>query len=306
LVLVVRITKCDLVGDKKMVEKPPEVGGPMVPRIPLYLARIRADALLTLRGPRSGTVEFYSWVWASGSHGGPRLFHPSVGSGHVVFLRHEGPYLRTVGDYPSYDLELSSRWLPGMVASWASAENSGSDVFESLVAARLRAEFNSLAVQDLRQSAGGTGPVERDYFVRGLPDLVRLVGPLFVAVQLDDICQHSANPAGRAAACLVAYEYFPGRCDALEITHGVLEGLGVGGRPPRAAACPELDRQRISELRAGQPGDYLGSTSARLSRREVLRLYASAMDAEVHAAACGIAASEGTRDLPECVGVQVR
>ena len=101
VILLVRITGLKLTGDVRNVEKPPEVGGPMVPAIPLHLARITADVLLTLRGPVRATVELYSWVWASGSHGGPRLFHPNPGAIRVLFLRDEGGYLHTVGDYPS-------------------------------------------------------------------------------------------------------------------------------------------------------------------------------------------------------------
>src|ERR1700730_7990788 len=83
VILLVKITAVKLPGDMRTVAKPPEVGGPMTPTIPLYLARIRADVLLKLRGSVGRTVEFYSWVWASGSHGGPRLFHPTPGSSHV-------------------------------------------------------------------------------------------------------------------------------------------------------------------------------------------------------------------------------
>jgi len=47
-------------------------------------------------------VTFYTWIWNSGMHGGPRLFHPNPGSVHVMFLRRESGYLHTVGDYPNY------------------------------------------------------------------------------------------------------------------------------------------------------------------------------------------------------------
>jgi hypothetical protein len=57
-----------LISRARTVAKPPEVAGPMTPTIPLFLARIQADVLLTLRGSASNRVEFYSWVWASGKH----------------------------------------------------------------------------------------------------------------------------------------------------------------------------------------------------------------------------------------------
>lgn len=69
-------------NEPRQVDKPPGIGGPMVPRIPLYLARMSARVLLTLRGTGTTRVQFYSWVWASGKHGGPRLFH-------VLFLRND-------------------------------------------------------------------------------------------------------------------------------------------------------------------------------------------------------------------------
>jgi hypothetical protein len=93
-------------NEPREVDKPPGIGGPVVPRIPLYLARMSAKVMLTLRGTETHRVQFYSCVWASGKHGGPRLFHVSPGSVHVLFLRNDSGYLHTVGDYPSYDLEL--------------------------------------------------------------------------------------------------------------------------------------------------------------------------------------------------------
>src|SRR5262245_60669434 len=45
LVVVARISDSSLTGNGRCVEKAPEVGGPMCPRIPLHLARITADIL---------------------------------------------------------------------------------------------------------------------------------------------------------------------------------------------------------------------------------------------------------------------
>src|SRR6266481_3830980 len=70
VIVLVKIAKVNLPGDERVVVKPPEVGGPMQRTIPLYLARIHADVLLTLRGQAGRSIEFYTWLWASGMHGG--------------------------------------------------------------------------------------------------------------------------------------------------------------------------------------------------------------------------------------------
>ena len=172
---------------------------------------------LKLRGSVGRTVEFYSWVWASGSHGGPRLFHPTPGSSHVIFLRQDGGYLHTVGDYPSYDLELRSRWLPALLSAWNSGEATGTDPLERLVALRFRAEFEGLSESQLREDFGDRGPIVNHYWATDLGDLVRIVGPFFVVAQLDDLCRHSTNPSARFAVCFVTGEYFPGRCEAYQL-----------------------------------------------------------------------------------------
>ena len=199
-ILLVKISAAKLTGDTRTVAKPAEVGGPMTPTSPLYLARIRADILLKLQGSVGRSIEFYSWVWASGKHGGPRLFSPTPGSSHVIFLRLHSGYLHTVGDYPSYDVEISSRWLAPLLSFWDSGDDSYANPLERLVALRLRAEFDSLTNSHLHEEIGDQGPATRTYDLPGLPDLVRLVGPLFVATHLDDICLHSRNPSGRRAS----------------------------------------------------------------------------------------------------------
>src|SRR5437868_6928445 len=65
-IAVVEVTDAELTGDMRMVNKPPEVGGPMIPAIPLHLARIRANVLVPIRGALPAQLEFYSWIWASG------------------------------------------------------------------------------------------------------------------------------------------------------------------------------------------------------------------------------------------------
>jgi hypothetical protein len=304
VILLVKITTVKLPGDMRTVAKPPDVGGPMTPTIPLYLARIRADVLLKLRGSVDSSVEFYSWVWASGTHGGPRLFHPTPGSTHVIFLRHDGGYLHTVGDYPSCDLEIPSRWLAPFLSAWDSRHETSADPLERLVALRFRAEFDGLSNSQLRESVGGVGPVPRDYYVRDLPDLVRLVGPLFVATQLDDICRHSTNPAGRLAACFVTGQEFPGRCEAYALARdSMVQGIR-GDLVARAlSSCEAQSRGLISDIRSGIPPrrGFYGWNLTPQHRRETMRVYASAMDPKVHLAACEVAAATTeARDIPEC------
>lgn len=177
MILLVKISALSMTGDRRCVAKPPQVGGPMCPTIPLHLARIRADVLLTLRGPVQDQVEFYSWVWASGSHGGPRLFSPTPGRFRVIFLRNEGGYLHTVGDYPSYDLELPSSWVPALLSDWNSAYETGLDPVERLVAVRFRAEFEALSVSKLREDFDSNGQQVNHYWATDLHDLVRLEAP---------------------------------------------------------------------------------------------------------------------------------
>ena len=50
VILVVNIVTTEL-GEERIVAKSASVGGPMIPAIPLRMARIRARVLLTLRGP---------------------------------------------------------------------------------------------------------------------------------------------------------------------------------------------------------------------------------------------------------------
>jgi len=304
VILLVKITAVKLPGDMRTIAKPPEVGGPMTPTVALYLARIRADVLLKLRGSVGNSVEFYSWVWASGKHGGPRLFHATPGSSHVIFLRQDGGYLHTVGDYPAYDLEISSRWLARLLSAWDSRYDIGADPLERLVALWFRAEFGGLSNSQLRESVSGEGPVQRGYYVRDFPDLVRLVGPLFVATQLDDICRHSTSPSGRFAACFVTGLEFPGRCEAYDIAREArVEGIGDGLVASAFRSCEAQSRGLVSAIRSGAlpSRGFYGWSLTPEHRREAMRVYASAMDLPVHLAACEVAATMAeARDIPEC------
>ena len=67
MVVIAEIEETKLISSKpRDVEKPPGIGGPMAPRIPLHLAKMSARVLLTMRGGHTKRIEFYSWVWASG------------------------------------------------------------------------------------------------------------------------------------------------------------------------------------------------------------------------------------------------
>lgn len=302
VVLVVKITDAQLISGERTVPKPPEVAGPRTPTIPLFLARIQADVLLTLRGSASNRVEFYRWVWASGMHGGPRLFHSNPGSNHVIFLRPEGHYLHTVGDYPSYDLELSSEWISSLRVLWNSQQKSGADPIERLIALRLRAEFDGLSDSQLQKALDGAPP--HDYYLRGLGDLVRLIGPLFVANQLDDVCRYSAKPSMRIAACLVTAEYFPGRCQAYGIASKAMAEDAGSSVAKRLVGCETEADGLISDIRSDSSPccRFYGWSVASEHRRETMRVYASAMDERVHVAACEVAARTAeTHDIPECL-----
>lgn len=304
LILLVEVTAVKLSGDVRAVDKPPGIGGPTTSTISLRLARIRAKVLLAVRGPARSNVEFYSWVWASGQHGGPRLFHPAPGSHHVIFLRQDGGYLHTVGDYPAYDLELQSRWLPALISAWNSGRDGGADLLERLVSLRLRAEFEGLPASDLRATFTGNSRIPRDYYMRDLTDLVRLDGPFFVATQLDDICRNSKNQFGRIASCDVTAREFPGRCQAYRLMREAdSEGI-TGSFVTRVLdGCEAEERDQIRRLRSNDlpMRGFYGWSLTPEHRRGAMRLYASAMDLEFHVAACEVAASmPEARDIPEC------
>lgn len=304
VILLVRIAELNMTGDVRIVDKSPEAGGPSTPTIPLHLARINAYVLLTVRGPVQTRVQFYSWIWASGSHGGPRLFHPDPGAIRVVFLREESGYLHTVGDYPSYDLELSPKWLPALLTAWNSEQQNSADPLERLIALRLRAELEGLSETQLREDLGDDGLRVNHHWVRDMVDLVPLAGPLFVATQLDDICQHSKNLSARFAACFVTAQYFPGRCEALQLARkAAADGFGADYLVKRFESCQARSRDLIYDFRSKTipPWGFYGSNLAPQHRRETLRVYATAMDPVIQRRACEVAAlTPGAGDIPEC------
>jgi len=304
IILVVKLTGVSWVGSRRDVEKPAAVGGPVSPTIPLQLARIRADVLLTVRGSVSPKIDFYSWVFAGGKHGGPRLFHPGPDTHHVIFLRQEGQYLHTVGDYPSYDLEIFSRSIPAMLSAWNSGRKAGADPVDRVVDHVLRSQFETLSADELREALGGGGLVQRGYYMRGLQDLVRLAGPLFVVTQLDDVCHHSTSPSGRIAACFVTGEEFAGRCQAFDLASQIpVAGIDHRHARKRHSSCLAYNASWVGELesRILRARSFFGWSMAPEHRLKTIRVYASAMDTEVRQAACRIAAqTPETRDMPEC------
>jgi hypothetical protein len=292
LIILGEVVNAKLISEARDVEKPKEVGGPMTPTIPLHLAQISAKVLLTLRGTERSSVQFYSWVFASGKHGGPRLFHVSPGSSHILFLREDGGYLHTVGDYPAYDLEVPSQWLPAFISQWNAGQDNGSDLLERLATTRLRTELEEMTSN------------RRDYWSYNTFDLIGLTSPFFIANKLDAFCHQFRNPFGRYAACEWTAREFPGRCGAYRLAREV-DSKGVEAGP---------FAQELENCEASGSIQYLRSTnwpppfweddwrSTPERHRLTMRLYASAMDPEFHNAACQAAATmPEASDIPECV-----
>ena len=187
LVMLAEIQAVEVFEKPREVEKPPEVGGPMITVIPLHLARISAKPLLTVDGTANESVEFYSWVWASGKHGGPRLFNPAPGSVHVLFLMRDSGYLHTVGDYPAYDIEVRLQFVKKFIANWEAGFLRGADLLERIAGVRLKAELESL---DESEAPG--------YWLN-TPELVTLTTREFVITQLSNLCASLTNQIGRAS-----------------------------------------------------------------------------------------------------------
>ena len=164
------------------VEKPPEIGGPMTPRIPLVLAKISANVVLELRGSVPAHFEFYSWLWAGGSHGGPRLFNPQQKSLHVLFLRNDSGHLHTVADYPNSDVEIRQPFL----ANWRNS-NSDLPLFERLASSLLRADLETLD--------------DADQWYLEDRELAGLTSNSYIGNQVKALCQNLPNPIGREKAC---------------------------------------------------------------------------------------------------------
>ena len=191
LVVLAEIQAVEVLEKPRDVEKPPEVGGPMIPFIPLHLARILAKPLLTLNGTANEPLEFYSWVWASGKHGGPRLFNPDPTSVHILFLIRDFGYLHTVGDYPAYDIELRLQVVKKFIANWKAGILRGADLLERIAAVLLKTELEAVKETEAEGTNYWLNPWE----------LMTLTSREFIATQLDNFCTSLTNPGGRAKAC---------------------------------------------------------------------------------------------------------
>jgi hypothetical protein len=182
VVVLAEIQAVEVFERPREVEKPAEVGGPMIPVIPLHLARIWAKPLLTVAGNANEPVEFYSWVWASGKHGGPRLFNPTPGSVHVLFLMRDSGYLHTVGDYPSSDIEVRLGFVKNFIASWEAGFLREADLLERIAGVLLKAELESL------------NESEAPGYWLNTPEIATLTTREFVTTQLSNFCASLTNP----------------------------------------------------------------------------------------------------------------
>jgi hypothetical protein len=292
VIVIAEVLDYKLVSASREVEDP---GGAFnsLRRIPLRLSRISANAVLTLRGNVRGPFHFYSWVWASGHHGGERLFRPYAGYWHVLFLRDEDGYLHTVGDYPSYDLEIPRDLLSATLAGFESVSESGSDVFERIASVCVRAELES------------ANAIHRDFQPSAIADLAGLTSERYLAYLLDSFCRDLRNPFGRFAACMATAQEFSGRCEAYRLAR---QADSAGVEAPLVtqalARCEAQESGTIAWLQANNWPDPAVSDGWQPSserHRLAMRLFASAMDPDFRTAACAAAATmPEAHDLPEC------
>jgi hypothetical protein len=292
IIVLAEIEDTKLISGARMVEKPPDTAGPQAPAIPLHLARIVAKSLLTLRGEDLQRFTFYAWIWASGTHGGPRLFHPTPGRDRILFLRREDGYLHTVGDYPSYDLEIPLTWTSSLIAGWNAS--SQTDTFERLAAVRLRTELNQKTA------------IQHNYWSQDMWDLMGLTSPFFIASQMDEDCRRLENRFGRFSACEAEAREFAGRCEAFQrAADADTEGLEDRSIAAQLSRCEQSGPDKIEWLRSKRwplPGFDHGRDPTPARHRLAMRLYASATDPALHKAACEAAATmPEARDMPECV-----
>lgn len=261
----------------------------MSPTIPVMLMRVSARVVLGLRGNEQGEIEFYTWRFAGPMHDGPRLFDVWSGSYHILFLRREGGYLHTVGDYPSYDVEISrdarhaKQVLPTIISGLTPNSLNASDLFERIATAQLKAEFET--VDCFCELLGGF-----ETFT-----LAGLSSPFYVATVLDSFCREFPNPFGLFAACWATATEYVGRCDAFRLAH---EADSTGARAADLAEqrgyCEADEASFLDKLRAREWPltwlDYGWRETAERWRMDT-RVYASAMDPKFRAEACNIAAT---------------
>jgi hypothetical protein len=283
LIVVARITSIKLMDFAPAVKKPHELGGPKGPTIPLYLVRISASVLSTLRGAAGERVEFYSWVSESN---GPRNFNPFLNTTHVLFLREDKGFLRTVGDYPAYDLPVS----PNFLAEWRSQAANGLDFFERITVAQIAADLNDPA------------PYGRiawnDKF-----ELAELTSPFLVATTLDSYCRSFPNVSAQIRACIESAGLYPGRCENYSRARALGYKIDIPQQTDQIRRCPAQMAAWLDHIRQDHWPLYqtFGWTETPERHRLAMRLYASAPDAEFRRAACEAAAGmPESRDIPEC------
>ncbi len=292
LIVIAKVLGSKLVSGPREVEDPGNSSNP--PRkIPLHLAWISADAPLALRGDVRGPMQFYSWVWASGMHGGERLFQPYPDYCHILFLREEAGYLHTVGDYPAYDFEFSCSRLPALLSGLQSSSDDGADLFERLVTVFLKTELET------------ADAIYQSYSPSAVLDLMGLTSEFYVASRLDSFCRYLPNRFGRFAACVATANQFSGRCEAYRLAREAdSAGVEADFVSQSLARCEAQEQGTIAWLRANHwpdPAVPLGWSATPQRHRLAMRLFASAMDPDFRTAACSAAAlMSEARDIPEC------
>lgn len=291
VIVIAEVLDYKLITGPRKVSEPGDAFNPPL-SIPLHLARISANAVLGLRGNLRGPIQFYSWVWASGQHGGERLFRPLPGYWHVLFLREENRYLHTVGDYPAYDLPIRRDLVPATLAALQAGPENGSDVIERIVSVFLRTEL---------EAAKGI------YFsyTPNTADAEGLTNRFYVAGLLESFCRDLANPFGRFAACMALADEFSGRCEAYRLARQA-NSAGVEAEAVNAAfaRCEARKEAAIAFYRSNgwlDPTVSEGWAPTAERHRLAMRLFASAMDPDFRAAACTAAATmPEANDIPEC------
>lgn len=97
---------------------------------------------------------------------------------------------------------------------------------------------------------------------------------------------------------------FPGRCEAYNFAReAMVEGIGSGFVARAFGSCAAQSRGLISDIRSNATPrrSFWGWNLTPEHRRETIRVYASAMDPQVHMAACEVAATTTeARNIPEC------
>jgi hypothetical protein len=294
VIVLAKILDAESASAERQVEKPNGMGGPDSPTIPMMLSRISARVLLPLRGNEGSTIEFYSWLWHGQKHGGTRIFSPNSPAYHILFLRREAGYLRTVGDYPTYDLLVDPDLLPRIVAGLKQGTGSDSDLLERIVTVSLKAELDS----------AGT----LNDFISGWHDswdFAGLTSPLYLATLLDSYCRQFPNRFGRFQACGDIALEFEGRCSAYNFAREAdVMREKTADLAELQKRCERSQARDLADLSARKwpltQFDFRWRETAERRRLDT-RLFASAMDPKFRTAACGAAAALADGfDVPEC------